>query len=579
MIANLTNHLWQSTLFAILIGLLTLGFRSNRAHIRYWMWLTASLKFLLPCSLLISLGAHLHPPPAALATSAASFITLSLVPVTNPLLPSSPLPVPVAHAYNWPVISLFTVWVSGLLVIAFIRLRGLNRIRAAIRQSTPINVSASIQVRSSPVLLEPGVVGSLRPILLLPLGITQRLAPPQMKAVLSHELCHVRRRDNLTSAAHIVVEAIFWFHPLVWWIGARLLEERERACDESVLGLGHDPRDYAEAILNICKSYLESPVPCVSGVTGSNLKKRVQLILAGSPAQDLTLPKRIALAVATLGAIAAPIVVGAIAAPRIQAQSQLPAPKFQLIAVRPCNAFRKVTIQDWSPGTLHSECTTVQRLIQQAYGLFADGRMNPASSLTVTGGSDWTTSSLYEIEAKADRTEPHTVMNGPVLQAILEETFKLKFHRETRDSLVYAVTSAAGGPKLQAFSGTCTSRDFNNPPSPSDCGTARLGANGFEMDGSTISDLCAGLSALLDRRVVDQTAATGRFNIQIDLSASDRDLLTRPRALPAMSDPTSPLPPPIPFQAVNAAMQKLGLNLGPASAPGDFLVIDQVERP
>jgi hypothetical protein len=54
-----------------------------------------------------------------------------------------------------------------------------------------------------------------------------------MEAMLAHELCHVRRRDNLVAAMHMMVEAVFWFHPLVWWIGVRLMEERERACDEA----------------------------------------------------------------------------------------------------------------------------------------------------------------------------------------------------------------------------------------------------------------------------------------------------------------------------------------------------------
>ena len=58
----------------------------------------------------------------------------------------------------------------------------------------------------------------------------------------------------------MLVEAMFWFHPLVWWIGARLVEERERACDEEVLSLGSEPRVYAEGILNVCKLYVESPL-------------------------------------------------------------------------------------------------------------------------------------------------------------------------------------------------------------------------------------------------------------------------------------------------------------------------------
>ena len=55
----LGNHLWQSTLFAITAGLLTLVLRKNRARGRYWLWLTASVKFLIPFSLLVGIGSHL----------------------------------------------------------------------------------------------------------------------------------------------------------------------------------------------------------------------------------------------------------------------------------------------------------------------------------------------------------------------------------------------------------------------------------------------------------------------------------------------------------------------------------------
>ena len=80
--------------------------------------------------------------------------------------------------------------------------------------------------------------GVWKPVLLLPDGIQERMTPAQLQAVLAHELCHVSRQDNLTAAIHMVVEAIFWFHPFVWWIRARSVEERERACDEEVLEPG-----------------------------------------------------------------------------------------------------------------------------------------------------------------------------------------------------------------------------------------------------------------------------------------------------------------------------------------------------
>ena len=62
--------------------------------------------------------------------------------------------------------------------------------------------------------VEPGIVGIVRPALLWPAGISERLADAHLKAILVHEVWHVRRRDNLAAAIHMLVEATFWFHPL-----------------------------------------------------------------------------------------------------------------------------------------------------------------------------------------------------------------------------------------------------------------------------------------------------------------------------------------------------------------------------
>ena len=73
---------------------------------------------------------------------------------------------------------------------------------------------------------------------LWPQRVSEHLAEGQIEAILAHEVSHVRRRDNLAAALHMIVEALFWFHPLVWWLGTRLVDESERACDEEVLRLG-----------------------------------------------------------------------------------------------------------------------------------------------------------------------------------------------------------------------------------------------------------------------------------------------------------------------------------------------------
>ena len=120
-----------------------------------------------------------------------------------------------------------------------------------VRQATPLTVQEGIRVARSRALYEPGVFGIWRPVIVLPEGIAQRLSVAELQGVIAHEVCHVQRHDNLTAAIHMVVESLFWFHPLVWWLGARLLDERERACDESVLALGAEPQLYAGSIESV----------------------------------------------------------------------------------------------------------------------------------------------------------------------------------------------------------------------------------------------------------------------------------------------------------------------------------------
>ncbi len=99
---------------------------------------------------------------------------------------------------------------------------------------------------------------------------------------------HVRRRDNLAAIVHLSAQAAFWFHPMVWWIGTRLVEERERACDEAVVSGGSEREAYAESILRTCRLFTESPLACVAGVTGADLKKRIEHIMLNDVRSRLT---------------------------------------------------------------------------------------------------------------------------------------------------------------------------------------------------------------------------------------------------------------------------------------------------
>jgi len=288
-LAELINHLWQSSVFAIGAWLLTLALRRNQARMRYRLWMLASAKFLIPFSILIAAGsglqwrteAHVAQPAysTVIGEIAEPFLVSALSPpatsvTSRPASPATALSI-VRHDEDWLPFLLVALWGCGALFLLARWGKSWWQLHVAVRTASPMMFVDEVCVLSTPMRLEPGVFGIVRPVLLLPQGITERLSSAQLNAIFEHELLHVRRRDNLTAALHMAVEVLFWFCPVVWWIRARLMDERERACDEAVLDSNHEPLVYAEGILNVCKFYMEAPMSCISGVAGSDVRKRV----------------------------------------------------------------------------------------------------------------------------------------------------------------------------------------------------------------------------------------------------------------------------------------------------------------
>jgi bla regulator protein BlaR1 len=613
--AYVLNHLWQSTLFAAAAGLLTVALRKNRAPVRYWLWFAASAKFLVPFSLLLTIGNQVEWRRAPAAAPIALFPVMDRIsqPFAPPVLPPLLANVPPASS-NAPTV-LFCVWLCGFSVVAFAWARQWRRIRTAIRAASPLHLNLPIPVLSSPARLEPGVFGILRTVLLVPEGITERLTPAQWEAILAHELCHVRRRDNLTAAIHMAVEAIFWFHPLVWWVGKRLVDERERACDEEVLLAATDPRDYAEAILNVCKLYVESSLECVSGVTGSSLKKRIQAIMAVRVAGELNFAKKLALALAGIAALGAPIVVGIMNAPPLRAQSAPAAtPKFEVASIRPCrpgdqpagggrggrgggggSSFGR------SPGRISVTCMTVFQLIN-AYLSNDDPLVNDSAGLfdikRVRGGPAWVHSARYTIEAETNdpvATGPTTIgspasklLQGPMLRTLLEDRFQLKTHREIEEIPMYALTVAKGGFKLKPMEeGGCIPRDPTKgvlvsqmfPPGQKPLCVSHVSWDGpnwtIDAAGQSLDRLAGALSVTMDRHVLDKTGIAGLFNFHLAFAHDGDAPGNLPPDLPSPFT-ASDIPP---GPSVFTVLQQLGLKLAPVKGPRGYIVIDRVERP
>jgi len=317
------NHLWQSTLFVIAVWVIILTLRKNRAAVRHRLWLAASVKFLIPFSLMADIGSHFQWETSVTTPPAVSMIVET---ISQPFSALGPSVVPrgatsAPQADPLPAI-LIGVWLCGIAANLFWWFIRWRQVRRAVSLATPSNLDGPLKVMYGPARFEPGVFGIFRPVLLLPEGIAHRLSPAELQAVLAHELCHARRRDNLAMAIHMSVEALFWFHPLVWFIKGRLIEEQERACDEEVLRLGGDPQVYAESILKICEFYLTSPLICVAGITGSNLKKRIEDIMRNRVALKLGFSRTLLLTVGAIAALAGPIIIGIANVKAVEAQSE-----------------------------------------------------------------------------------------------------------------------------------------------------------------------------------------------------------------------------------------------------------------
>lgn len=327
----IVDHLWQSSLIAAVAWLLAKSLRDNGAHLRYWVWFAASMKFLVPFSLLVSLGTILAPP-AELRLSAApvgetsEFVTSLWMPAASQVTGGQEI----ATFMEW----LPVVWALGFAGLLARWCMQWVRIQRLVRSAVPSGSVGALPILTSRFIGEPGVAGVLRPVLLLPEGILERLTPAQFEAVLAHETCHVRRCDNLMAAMHVLVEAIFWFHPLVWWIGARLVVERERACDESVVRSGHEPRTYAEGILKVCQSCVRSNPDFVAGVTGAHLMTRLEGIMTNDVSTRLNHGKRWMLGLAATATLALPVFIGLTASPEARAEAAKPmtAAKVELLA-------------------------------------------------------------------------------------------------------------------------------------------------------------------------------------------------------------------------------------------------------
>jgi uncharacterized protein (TIGR03435 family) len=274
-----------------------------------------------------------------------------------------------------------------------------------------------------------------------------------------------------------------------------------------------------------------------------------------------------------------------------QSQTKTIAPAFEVASIKVCRTGLVPDARSGggnsSPEALDINCQTVRGLIQMAYVAFATGtRVTPAST-PIEGGPSWINSERYDVKAKAEGIQNQILMHGPMLQSLLEDRFKLKIHRETKDIPIYALTVAKGGPKLPVSKeAACNLYDiaatFPPPPPPENpCrnrGTMNQGILTIDAQANTLDDFAKFVLGVMDRPVVNKTGIKGRFDFYIAYTPDDTSSPMSSRAGTAGGGTGAALDLSGP-SIFTALQEQLGLKLAPARRPGDLLVIDSVERP
>jgi uncharacterized protein (TIGR03435 family) len=273
-------------------------------------------------------------------------------------------------------------------------------------------------------------------------------------------------------------------------------------------------------------------------------------------------------------------------------QAEVAPPIFEVAAIKPCvsapsggrgGGEGRTGGDSVSSGRLNL-CRTVFFFINLAYVTFANGDRDLPDFVPITGGPAWINSDQYNINAKAEGNPSPQMMQGPMLQALLEDRFKLKIRREIRSEPIYALTVAKGGAKL-AVAKECTPIDTTKPPEPvrsgqrQYCGSPRKsgiilsgGSNiTFDSHGVSLDEFSKSLASILGRPVVNKTGLAGEFDFDLEFQPDESTAGLRLR-LPASDGVDAP-------SVFTALQEQLGLKIESTRGTGEFLVIDSAERP
>lgn len=284
------TQLWQVTLTAAAIGLLVRLCARHRPRLAYLLWMLVVVKCVTPPIWSSPFGLYSQlqrTTPQSVENAAArpmarpilddnGFFIVEETPVeaTTPNSASRSAVAFTTHAASGPSLSsnvyvaLIGLWICGMALIAWRISTKWKRFQRSL-QTSAATADVERQVRTLADRLSmrrpprtvwtklptvPAVFGFWRPTIVLPEFLLKPETDIDLEPILAHELVHLRRGDTLAGRLQLIVQTVWWFHPMIWWANAETRRERERSCDETVIAvMDYDPLKYAHSLVRIAE--------------------------------------------------------------------------------------------------------------------------------------------------------------------------------------------------------------------------------------------------------------------------------------------------------------------------------------
>lgn len=272
------------------------------------------------------------------------------------------------------------------------------------RLATRIRVSRPVTLLESSLADAPVVIGYLRPVILMPVGLLAGLPTAQVEAILAHELAHIARQDYLVNLVQTFIEGLLFYHPAVWWISHVIRTEREHCCDDIAVAVSGDARQYAAA-LAILEQNRSAARELAMAATGGSLVERIRRIVET--------PERSRVGFAPL---ASAIVLVLATAAGLSAWQTAPAPQAQTVASLPVSS--SVT-----PATTDAPVRPLRRPVAEVAAVQSqmERLMQRAQAAAATPYTKWLHEDVAYIITDQERATFKSLENDAQREAFIQE--------------------------------------------------------------------------------------------------------------------------------------------------------------